>query len=142
MASKDELSHSEWHDSDSGRRRFLWRHGWKFLRARHSKRAEIVGTEPSRRDRRWRHYLLDQRNTKDRRRERFDRNSVANRNHNRQSINTWIGVARRRIFREKHEASSNRAQQQKPNILFILGDEKRSIDETPNWRSGGLLLGR
>src|SRR5262249_30636221 len=95
MASKDELSHSEWHDSDSGRRRFLWRHGWKFLRARHSKRAEIVGTEPSRRDRRWRHYLLDQRNTKDRRRERFDRNSVANRNHNRQGINTWIGVARR-----------------------------------------------
>ena len=43
-----------------------------------------------------RHYLFGQWHTKDRRCKRSHRNSVANRNHNRQGIHTWIGVRRGR----------------------------------------------
>src|SRR5215471_10931859 len=92
MESKDELSHSKRRDADGGRHRFLWGHGRKFLRARHSKWTQIVGPKPPRRDWRWRHYLFGQWQTKGRRCKRSHRNSVANRNHNRQDINTWIGV--------------------------------------------------
>ncbi len=42
-----------------------------------------------------RRYLFSQWDTKDRRRKRSHGNSVANRNHNRQGINTWIGVKHR-----------------------------------------------
>src|SRR5262252_4953288 len=96
MESEDELSHSKRHDADSGRHRFLWRHGWKFLRARLSKRPQVVGAKSRRRDWWRRHYLFGQWDTKDRRCKRSHRNSVANRNHNRQGINTWIGVRGRR----------------------------------------------
>src|SRR5262252_853180 len=94
MESEDELSHSKRHDADSGRHRFLWRHGWKFLRARLSKRPQVVGAKSRRRDWRRRHYLFGQWDAKGRRCKRSHRNSVANRNHNRQDINTWIGVSR------------------------------------------------
>jgi hypothetical protein len=52
---------------------------------------------PKNRRRNWRRrrYLFSQWDTKDRRRKRSHRNSVANRNHNRQGINTWIGVKHR-----------------------------------------------
>src|SRR6516225_4181356 len=97
MESKDELSRSKRHDADGGRHRSLRRHGREFLRPRRSKRAQIVGPKNRRRDWRRRHYLFGQWDTKDRRCERSHGNSVANRNHNRQGINTWIevGVARR-----------------------------------------------
>src|SRR5215471_9640498 len=98
MASKDELSHSKRRDADGGRHRCLWGHGRKFLRARHSKWTQIVGPKPPRRDWRRRHYLFGQWDTKDRRRKRSHRNSVANRNHNRQGINTWIGVTLEAAF--------------------------------------------
>src|SRR5215468_7094953 len=98
MASKGELSHSKRHDADGGRHRFLWGHGRKFLRPRHRKRAQIVGPKSSRRDRRRRHYLFGQWDPKGRRRKRSHRNSVANRNHNRQGINTWIGVTLEAAF--------------------------------------------
>src|SRR5215471_13645063 len=92
MASKNELSHSKRHDADGGRYRFLWGHGRKLLRPRLRERAQIVGPKPPWRDWRRRHYLFSQWDTKDRRCKRSHRNSVANRNHNRQGINTWIGV--------------------------------------------------
>src|SRR5262247_530938 len=95
MESKDELSYSKRHDADGGRHRFLRRHGRKFLRARLSKRAQIVGPKPPWRDWWRRHYLFGQWDTKDRRCKRSDRNLVANRNHNGQGINTWIGMRHR-----------------------------------------------
>src|SRR5215510_6675271 len=103
MESKDELSHSKRHDADGGRHRFLWGHGRKFLRARHSRRAQIVGPEPPRRDWRGRHYLFSQWDTKGRRCKRSHRNSVADRNHNGQGINTWIGVRHRFALRAQTE---------------------------------------
>src|SRR5262249_21480467 len=95
MESKVELSHSKRHDADGGRHRFLWRHGRKLLRARRRKWAQIMGPEPPRRDWWRRHHLFGQRDAKDRRCKRSHRNSVADRNHNGQGVNTWIGVGRR-----------------------------------------------
>jgi hypothetical protein len=92
MESKDKLSHSKRHDADGGRHRFIWGHGRKFLRAGRGKRAQVVGPKRSWRDWRGRYYLFGQGNTKDRRCKRTHRSSVANRNHNCQGINTWIGV--------------------------------------------------
>src|SRR6516164_4764709 len=92
MESKDQLSHSKRDVADGGRRRLLRRHGRKFLCTRHSKRRQIVGPKPWGRNRRRRDHVFGQWETKDRRCKRPDRDSVANRNHNRQGINTWIRV--------------------------------------------------
>jgi hypothetical protein len=51
-----------------------------------------VGPKRPWRDWRGRYYLFGQRDTKDRRCKRSHRSAVANRNHNGQGINTWIGV--------------------------------------------------
>src|SRR6516165_1338748 len=151
MESKDQLSHSKRDVADGGRRRLLRRHGRKFLCTRHSKRRQIVGPKPWGRNRRRRDHVFGQWETKDRRCKRPDRDSVANRNHNRQGINTWIRVIPAvvispcfyKIFRFKRGLYSDssgifRGAKQSAIPLFSGGSVTPSLE--PQVRLGSALV--
>ena len=68
MESQNELPHPKRHDAHGRRRCVLRRHGRQLLWARRNRRAQAVGPENRRRDRRRRYHLCGERDTKSRRR--------------------------------------------------------------------------
>src|SRR6516164_6113153 len=97
LAREDQLSRSERRGADSWRRCLLRRYGRQFLCARRRYRPQALGQQDWWRGRRRSYHLSDAAGPARRRRDRVDGGALADRDHNRQGINTWIEVDARQL---------------------------------------------